>query len=133
MTWNFRQRFAPGEVIFELRAGFLFIGEHLRLHNCFPPIKLAELSAGAGIVTDAFGKDIARAGQRSFRVGDAFFGTNESFGLGKRVGRGLLIEENVCQWLEPLLFRDGGSRSAFGTERLINIFQSRDCFRLRDR
>ena len=129
MAGNFADRFAPIEIIFELRAGLHFVRHDFRFHHAFAPVKIAQFRAGIGVVAHAFGNDVARPGQRGGNVSHAFFGTDIFRGLGLRIGGGLLLEQNVRQRFQPLFLGNRRPRAPFRAIRQINVFELRDGIR----
>ena len=117
------------EVVGVFRSFRLFAPDEFRVHDALAGERPAQRVAGAFVLRDAFGNDVARSGEGLLR--GRHFGRNEPPGLLGDVA-GPLRQDDFGQRLQAPFARHGGPRAAFGLVGQVNVLQLHRVPALRD-
>ena len=122
------ERLGPLKVVAVFRGvGFGFLAIHdLGGNGGLLLVNLAHLAAQGGVVGNALGEDVARTGQRSLGVGQAFFGIDVFRGFFRRVGV-LVFEKEIGKRREPALGGHGGAGLALRAVGGEEILERGEC------
>ncbi len=123
----------PGEVVLEPGALGLLLRAHVGAQDAFRPEKAADTGAGAGVVVDPLGDEVARALQRGVDRGDvkilghrASLGRDVAGGLARGIDGRVLPQDDIGERFEPSLSGDRRPRAAPGPERQVHVFERRE-------